>query len=140
VHPFIRQPVYLGIKSPESFSNQNYYLLQVRKLSAILLISIFAFSQYARQLSYLECIFSNTFKTSSTKCDCEKQAGFDKQDADQLPVSSTHTHIHLDEFFAVAREIIVNSNYKNLKSKAIHLPAEDKCEGNYPRPWQPPKA
>jgi hypothetical protein len=112
----------------------------VRQLSAILLISIFAFSQYARQLSYLECKFSNTFKTSTTKCDCEKQAGFDKQDTNQPPVSATHTHIYLDEFFAVAREVISNSYYRNAKLKVIHLLAEDGCKGHYPRPWQPPNA
>jgi len=112
----------------------------VGKLSAILLISIFAFSQYARQLSYLECKFSNTFKTSTTKCDCEKQAGFDKKNDKQPPVSATHTHIHMDEFFAVAREVVVNFYYRVLKSNSIHLPAEDECEGNYAKPWQPPTA
>jgi hypothetical protein len=112
----------------------------VRKFSAILLFSIFVFAQYARQLSYLECKFSNAFKTSTTKCDCEKQAGFGKQDNRQLPVSTTHTHIHLDELFAVAREAIADSYYKNVTAKAIHLLTEDVCEGNYPKPWQPPNA
>lgn len=139
MHPFIHQPVYPGIKAP-SFFNQNLYLRQVRHLSAILLISIFAFSQYARQLSYLECKISNTFKTNTTKCDCEKQADFDKQDDKQPPGPTAHTHIHLDEFFAVAREVALHSYYKNIKMNLFHLPAEDECEGNYPKPWQPPNA
>jgi hypothetical protein len=139
VHPFIRQPVYFGIRAQKLF-NQNHYLDRVRHLSAILLTCILAFSQYARLLSYLECKFSNTFKTSTTKCDCEKQAGFDKEDDKQSPVSTAHTHIHLDEFFAVAREVVVNSFYTEVIIKAFCLPAAEECEGNYPKPWQPPNA
>lgn len=112
----------------------------MRKLSAILLISIFAFSQYARQLSYLQCKFSNSFKTSSAKCDCEKQAGFDKQDTSQSPVSKTHTHIHLDELFAAAKVFTIDASSKEVKLKANPLPGDNECKGNYPEPWQPPNA
>ena len=110
----------------------------MRKLSAILLISIFAFSQYARQLSYLECKFSNTFKTATTKCDCEKQSGFDKKDGKEPPVSKIHTHIHLDEFFSVAKETLLNFYFRIMKPGANRLPGDDECEGNSPQPWQPP--
>jgi hypothetical protein len=110
----------------------------VRKLSAILLISIFAFSQYARQLNYLQCKFSNNFKTNAAKCDCEKQAGFEKQDTSQSPVSKTHTHIHLDELFAAAKEVIIDATFKKVKLKINPFTDDDECKGNYPRPWQPP--
>ncbi len=125
-------------KKPKKLSNQNKYLHRVRKLSAILLISIFAFSQYARQLNYLQCKFSNNFKTSAAKCDCEKQAGFEKQDTGQLPVSKTHMHIQLDELFAVPKEVIVDASFKEVKLKTNLFPGDDECKGIYTKPWQPP--
>ncbi len=138
MHPFVCQSVYFSRKAAKSFPNQNHNLHRVRKLSAILLISVFAFSQYARQLNYLQCKFSNTFKTSAAKCDCEKQAGFEKQDTSQLPVSKTHTHIHLDELFAAAKDFIVDASFKEVKLKINPFSGDDECKGIYTKPWQPP--
>jgi hypothetical protein len=111
----------------------------VRKLSAILLISLLAFSQYARQLSYLECKLSNTFKPDSSRCDCDKKAGLDKKDNNQSPVSKVHTHIHFDEFFSSAREININSSVNSLQVNPDRL-HDDECKGNFSKPWQPPNA
>jgi hypothetical protein len=110
----------------------------VRKLSAILLISLFAFSQYARQLSYLECKFSNTFKTGPAKCDCEKQSGFGNQASSPAPVPATHTHIHPDEFFPFVKGIIIASCPEALRLLPNCLQGADECDGNYPGPWEPP--
>jgi hypothetical protein len=112
----------------------------VRKFSAILLISLFAFSQYARQLGYLECKFSNTFKTGALKCDCDKKAGLAKQDNNQLPFSKIHTHIHPDEFFSAARELAIGSSFIFLKKTCNQLHNVDECKGSYTKPWQPPNA
>jgi len=112
----------------------------VRKLSAILLICLFAFSQYARQLSYLECKFSNSFKSNTAKCDCEKQAGLDKEDDNKSTPAKTHTHFHPDEFFSVTKGIIVNTCFIKPAILFVHLPGDDACEGNCPNPWQPPNA
>lgn len=109
----------------------------MRKLSAILLLFIFVFSQYTRQLSYLECKFSNTFKVSSAKCDCEKQAGFDKKDTNQAPVSNMHTHIHLDEYF-ITNEITFDPYFKDLNRSPDHLQPNTECKGCYSTPWEPP--
>jgi hypothetical protein len=111
----------------------------VRNLSAILLISIFAFSQYARQLSYIECKLSNTLRSSSLKCDCEKQAGFDKQDNKASPPAKAHLHIHLDEFFAISHVEILSHGFANaaLPYLSDH---DDELEGEYPTPWQPPNS
>jgi hypothetical protein len=112
----------------------------MRKLSAILLIGLFAFSQYARQLGYLECKFSNTLKLRSVKCDCEKLAGIDKQDTNQTSSPKTHTLIYPDEFFSISGEILSALNFNGFKTKLNPLPNEDECEGNSPGPWQPPNA
>jgi hypothetical protein len=113
---------------------------RVKKLSAILLISIFAFSQYARQLSYLECKFSNSFKVNTLKCDCEKQGGFDKEASTQLPVSKTHTHSHFDELFPSGKEMVIDCYFMNLQLTLVPLRGDDECEGKYAKPWQPPNA
>lgn len=110
----------------------------MRKLSAILLIGLFAFSQYARQLNYLECKFSNTFKTGPAKCDCEKKAGFDKEDTNKAPLSKAHTHMHLDELFTAAKESLIDARFKTISPQSIPSATDDECEGNYPEPWQPP--
>jgi hypothetical protein len=112
----------------------------VRKISAILLISFFAFSQYARQLSYLECKFSNTFKTDAVKCDCDIKAGLVNQDDSQIPPLKIHTHSHPEEFFAGAREINIESAFNCLNSNHDHWNQTDECEGNHTKPWQPPNA
>ncbi|MDZ4794490.1 MAG: hypothetical protein SGI83_09455 [Bacteroidota bacterium] len=110
----------------------------MKKLSAILLIGLFAFSQYARQLSYLECKFTNIFKTSTDKCDCEKKAGFDNPDSNKAPLSKVHTHIHLDELFTAARLVAIDLSFKLACLKKNPFPSVDELEGNYPKPWQPP--
>jgi hypothetical protein len=112
----------------------------VRKLSAILLICLFAFSQYARQLSYLECKFSNTFKSNTAKCDCEKQAGLDKKDDSPSPASKIHSHIHPDEFFAVTKGLAIERYFKTAGLTFNNLPGDDECEGKLRNPWQPPNA
>jgi len=112
-------------------------LIKLKNIAAILLIILFAFSQYARQLSFLECKISNTFKFTTTKCDCEKQAGLDKKDTSPSPNSKTHNHIHLDEFFGVSKPVSINLSYRNLTILSGSI-SDDECEGVDPKPWQPP--
>jgi hypothetical protein len=137
VHPFPHRPVFFGEKDlyqPKPMPGR------VKKLSAILLFSLFAFSQYARQLNWLECKFSNEFKTESSKCDCEKQAGFDKPGDDPSPVSKTHTHIHLDEFFAGVKELVIDPCLSITEPGFNRLHNSDELEGKYRKPWQPPNS
>ena len=111
----------------------------MRKLSAILLLCIFVFAQYARQLNYLECKLSNTFKVNSSKCDCDNLAGFENKDTNEPPLSKIHTYIHLDEFFSF-NEIIID-NYINFIDRLplrLHVGAE--TTGWYPKPWEPPNS
>ncbi|HLG39396.1 MAG TPA: hypothetical protein VI461_06995 [Chitinophagaceae bacterium] len=111
----------------------------MRKLSAILLIGLFTFSQYARQLSYLECKLSNVFKPNLSKCDCDKKISLVSQDSNPSPASKVQTHIHLDEFFSIAGEVDINSFAKSL-AKAACLNGDDECEGNILRLWRPPNS
>lgn len=112
---------------------------RVRKLSAILLIAIFASSQYTRQLNYLECKLSNVFKSTELKCDCEKQAGLDKQEPGS-PAPKAHLHIHLDEYFSAPKQNTLADLFNPfcLTPLAFYSPKE--CEGSYPAPWQPPNS
>jgi len=110
----------------------------VRKLSAILLILVFAGSQYARQISYFQCKLANTFKATSYQCDCEKQPGFDKKAPNQSPVPLPHTHHFPDDYFSVICTEAGVCRYSYILTIALYPRAENLHEGNYPGPWRPP--
>jgi hypothetical protein len=111
----------------------------VRKFSAILLICIFAFSQYTGHISYLECKILNTFRSTSLKCDCEKFAGFEKSASEQPSNPRAHRHIHPDDFFPVHPDNLLPVFNVNA-IKLGFLNAGDECKGNRPVPWQPPNS
>jgi hypothetical protein len=112
----------------------------LQRLSAILLITVFAWSQYAKQAIYLECRLSNTFKIFAVKCDCETKAGFDKPDTNNLPLSKTHTHIHLDELFPVVKAGYPDFSITPLLAVKQKPENDDDCEGRYDKPFEPPRA
>ncbi|HEV7783095.1 MAG TPA: hypothetical protein VGO58_17590 [Chitinophagaceae bacterium] len=112
----------------------------MRQLSAILLTGIFAFSQYARQLSFLECKFSNLFKIAAAKCDCEKQAGFEKQSQGSSPLSAHHLHIHLDEYFVGSGSLTTTLSFNFTIAILPAIPDDDACNGHLSPPWQPPNS
>jgi hypothetical protein len=110
----------------------------VRNISAILIICIFAISQYAKQLSYVECKFSNTFKPFTAHCDCEKRLETGKSANAELPVPKTHTHLHPDDFFFI--------NLESLTRLSVPIPGEEICchsgtetEGILHAPFRPPR-
>lgn len=102
------------------------------------MICAFALSQYARQLSYLECRLGNSFKESSTRCDCEKILQSPAPADETIPAAKTHAHFHPDEFFLLKKEpsakpaqpISVNKNSYYL----LHEP-----DGVLHPPFQPPR-
>jgi len=111
----------------------------VRKFSAILLIGIFALSQYARQISYLQCNLINSFKQPDQLCDCAKQAGFEKQTDEQAPAHKAHFHVRADEIFSFTEETelkIFLPVSKQLFSAYLKI----ECDGHHPSPWQPPNS
>ncbi|MBM3415099.1 MAG: hypothetical protein FJY20_01365 [Bacteroidetes bacterium] len=111
----------------------------MRKFSAILLIGIFSFSQYARQLSYLQCTLLNTVKQPDQQCDCAKQAGFDKQEDGEAPVHKAHFHIRMDEFFPFTGETELKM-FLHLILQQLPAHFSNECAGHYPAPWQPPNS
>jgi hypothetical protein len=71
----------------------------VRKFTAIILLTAFVASQYARHISFFECKLANYFKASTERCDCEKIIGEKSNSADQDPLPVVHNHFHLDESY-----------------------------------------
>ena len=69
--------------------------------ACILLLSLFIFTQYGRQLAYLQCKVENFYvKTNTASCDCEKNSDNDlTQTEKKLPTQKTHIHLSLDEFY-----------------------------------------
>jgi hypothetical protein len=111
----------------------------LRKFYAILLLAVLAWSQYAKQIIYLECKVSNTFRSFAVKCDCEKKAGFDKSDANSLPSSKSHSHTHPDKLYPVTKAVTPDFSIINNTISTGHLLHEDACEGSYCKPFQPPR-
>ncbi|MEP6674580.1 MAG: hypothetical protein ABJA78_05480 [Ferruginibacter sp.] len=106
---------------------------------AILFISIFAFSQYAKQLSYLECKLANNFKkTTGQQCDCEKQTDVSNTDKD-LPPSKNHTQFNLDEFYTVAEELDIKLQHQYLSSRTFTHFIVGETEAHCCIPYRPPR-
>jgi hypothetical protein len=84
-------------------------------------------------ISLPECKFTNTFKSDTSKCDCEKLAGFDKQDGDRSPIpfSKNHSHFHPDEFFFSGKTITIGYYTLLLKSAFTDF----NITGEIKQPW-----
>jgi hypothetical protein len=118
-------------------ANPNQFFLPVRKVYAIVIICIFGFSQYARHISYLECKIRNMAKPAANRCDCEKQAGFEKSGEEQSSAPKAHLHNHLDDFFYRPEESDLLPAGLSTIITGHSLP-DDELDGNYPNPWRPP--
>jgi hypothetical protein len=108
----------------------------LKKPVAIFAILVFALSQYARQISFLECQLSNRAIPTELRCDCEKKLVATGGQEKSEPVTQ-HRHVHADEYFfhegGVEIPMITCVTPKN------HLPPEDKCDRCLAAPFQPPK-
>jgi hypothetical protein len=95
------------------------------------------FAQYGRQAIYMECKLSNTFKTRSQKCDCINLSGLDKQSS-ELPVSNTHHHLHIDEFYPEVKILTIRSTPYTVSNRSNPFFIENTCEGVLNFPEKPP--
>ena len=98
---------------------------------------VFILSQYARQISYLECQLSNRFTTAELRCDCEKKLDTSETPEKELPVN-THRHIHADEYFFHPDKEFDNCIPGDINSRADNYIA-DECTRTVPAPFQPPR-
>jgi hypothetical protein len=73
--------------------------ISLKKVSTIFFISIMLFAQYAKQFTYLECVFANTMKSETLKCDCEKLTAHVDETNTSLPEHKNHVHVSLDETY-----------------------------------------
>jgi hypothetical protein len=104
---------------------------------AILFITVFALSQYAKQLAYLQCKLANDLTNTTQKCDCEKQtgnAGTDKE----LPTTKNHTHSNIDEFYTTVKDITANTHALILLPVAFFGYNTGEQDGNSDRLERPP--
>ena len=63
-------------------------------------------AQYARQVNYLECKVTNSFKNPQGRCDCEKIFPLKKNATDQSPVPVRHNHLHVDDLYDTYEKLI----------------------------------
>ena len=108
----------------QSFLNNNPQgSFRVTQITTILLLACFLVFQYGRQISYWECRFSNTFKTSSEKCDCGQMVNDITDQSDSNPIPVHHKHLHLDDTFCPPFIAVLKETYLLLQVKSgIMLP------------------
>ena len=112
----------------------------MKQLAAIFLITVFAFSQYAKQFAYMECKLANTFKAKTQQCDCEKK--YDTHTLNDKKPAGPQSHFHpvIDEYYAAAEN---NTTFNNIVLPVLKstLPSTPNlCEGNNTTPYRPPQA
>ena len=110
----------------------------MKQLAAILLISVFTLSQYAKQLAYLECKFANSIQLTTKQCDCEKNYEVTSETAKKTTAPQSHFHPVIDDYYATA----LNNTSKNIRlifEKKISHFDFTLCEGNQYAPDRPPQ-
>lgn len=127
MHPFLKSSVYLQAKLQP----------KLRKGTAIFAILVFLLSQYARQISYIECRLANTFTPASLRCDCEKKLT-DENAADSNKPIKEHRHIHADDyFFPDVKTPNDLGNHVVIKKTTAYCGKT--ASGMVPPPFQPPR-
>jgi hypothetical protein len=112
----------------------------LKKYISILLIGLFFTAQYARHLAYLECKLAALNTAAAVSCDCEKKTAIDKVADDDIPVSKSHTHISVDEFFSNPANDDDNTVAFSLSQKPTFIYEETALNGNSNTPYRPPQA
>lgn len=111
----------------------------MQQLASILLICLFALSQYAKQLSYIECKLSNNFKAENAKCDCETKLAQDSSESPDQPANTTHFHVHANDVYFKEEHSVNNPLFASFKKlNSYYLSFE--CEGYTNLPLQPPRS
>jgi len=96
-------------------------------------------SQYAKQLSYVECKLSNTFKAETAKCDCETILSQDNTGTPEQPANTAHFHVHIDDVYFIEKNTANNLLPFALASvNSRYLKSE--CNGYSQLPLQPPRS
>ena len=115
-------------------------LTRMKQVTAIFLICVFAFSQYAKQFAYMECKLANNFKPVVQQCDCEKKYNVHILN-EKTPVGAPiHFHPIIDEFYAAATNKIMLSYFIFRPGLSNMPPSADICKGTYATPYRPPQA
>jgi len=110
----------------------------MKQLAAIFLICVFAFSQYAKQLSYIECKLANKIKSTTQQCDCEKKFETDSS-AKKSTAPQPHFHSVIDEYYSSTEpHIFTNNLHLSIEKKIFHFDT-NLSEGNNFSPDRPPQ-
>ena len=106
---------------------------------AVLLIIVFALSQYARLLGYLQCRLINKFSTTVQHCDCEKQNFAEQPASKEFPVAKAQIHPAINDFYTAAKEIISVGSAPLLPGVLFACYNQAPCRGNYGELYRPPR-
>jgi predicted metalloendopeptidase len=112
----------------------------MKQLASIFLIAVLALSQYAKQLVYMECKISNSFKSSTEQCDCEKK--YDTHLLNDKKPAGPQAHFHpvIDEYYTAPENDTVTRSINLFVEKTTLPSSPNLSEGNSSAPYRPPQA
>jgi hypothetical protein len=96
-------------------------------------------SQYARQLSYVQCLITNSISSSSAICDCEKIKTEVVTGENNLPHSKNHTHHSIDEWYTQWHVVPLNRGSEHLNIVHSSYYSVNFCKGVLQQQYRPPQ-
>jgi len=112
----------------------------LKQAGVILLMLMFTVSQYAMQFNYLECRLANAFSSSAIKCDCENEVKAVTETDKNLPVSKSHMHHYVDDFFTGNVVTVVHDHNENISSPHFSSITNHVITGYENVLYRPPRA
>jgi len=111
-----------------------------RSLS-IAFIALLAASQYARQLSYLQCRLINNFTTATHHCDCEKQSAEvqPQPNGKEFPVTKVSIPADTAEFYTPVKTNALFDQWSLLLPPSFLQHTAAVCKGSCGRLYKPPR-
>jgi hypothetical protein len=102
-------------------------------------IALLTVSQYARQLSYLQCRLINNFNTTAQHCDCEKKSAEVQPNGKEFPVTKVSIHSYLDEFYTQVKTNALFDHLSLLLPASFLQHSAVVCKGSDVRLYKPPR-
>jgi hypothetical protein len=113
--------------------------ISLKKIHTLFLLSVMLFAQYAKQFTYLECVFANTLKSDTVKCDCEKLNTSVGEANTTLPQQKNHVHVSLDETYTCIHHLDFQSNHFVEMQKQADFYLARTCSGIHLQQDRPPE-
>ncbi len=106
---------------------------------ALAFITLLTVSQYAAQLSYLQCRLVNNFSPIVQHCDCEKQDNGIASGNKEFPATKSSTHLPADDFYTLAKTNAFLGHPSLLTRTPFLQQGAALSKGSHSRLYKPPR-